>query len=94
VLKIVALITVCDCVQIQTCMQIRACVPLCHVVFKWLQPYFNVCGLIFYMCEGFSEPIANQLNYGMDIFDHEGHGSLTHTVIVCIVLKYVQKRLG
>jgi len=33
-----------------------------HVVFTWLKPYFKVCALIFYMCEGLSQAIANQLN--------------------------------
>ncbi len=32
------------------------------VVFTWLKPYFNARVLIFSMCEGSSQPIANQLN--------------------------------
>jgi len=59
--------------QIGACMQIR-------IVFTWLKPYFNIRALIFYVCEGSSQPIANFLfitkhakNYGISIFDYEGH---------------------
>jgi len=52
------------------------------IIFTWLKPYFIVCALIFYVCEGLSQPIANQLNmqkyYGINIFDYEGH-YLLHT---------------
>jgi len=43
------------------------------VVFKWPKPYFNVCALIFYMCEGSSQAIKDAKNYGINIFDYEGH---------------------
>ncbi len=33
-----------------------------RVIFTWLKTYFNVCALIFYMCEGSIQPTANQLN--------------------------------
>jgi len=32
-----------------------------HFFFTWLKLYFNVRDLIFYVCEGSSQPIANQL---------------------------------
>jgi len=47
-----------------------------RVVFTWLKPYFNISALIFYVCEGSSqtiEPIKLAKNYGIDIFDYEGH---------------------
>ncbi len=41
------------------------------------QAIFKDRVLIFYVCEGSSQPIANQLNmpknYGINIFDFEGH---------------------
>jgi len=33
-----------------------------HAIFTWLKLYFNVRVIIFYMCEGSSQPIANQLS--------------------------------
>jgi len=63
--KIVALITVPD--------SVRACA---HVFFMRLKPYFKVCALIFYVCEGSSQAIANQLNMQKIMvsifFDYEG----------------------
>jgi len=46
------------------------------VVFTWPKPYFNISALIFYVCEESSqptEPIKHAKNYGIDIFDYEGH---------------------
>jgi len=52
------------------------------VAFTWLKLYFNVCALIFYVCEGSSQSIPNQLNMQknnrINIFDYEGKRSLTH----------------
>ncbi len=31
---------------------------LCHVIYTWLKPYFNVLALIFYVCEGLCQIIA------------------------------------
>ncbi len=63
--------------QIRACVQIQADVPLCCVVLSFYKLYLSVCALIFYVCEGLSQPIANRLNmqknYGIDIFDYEGH---------------------
>jgi len=66
--KIVALITVhdseCECANT-------------HVIFSRLKPYFKVCALIFCMCEGSSQAIANHLNIQKIMvsifFDYEGH---------------------
>jgi len=33
-----------------------------YAIFTWLKPYFNIPSLIFYVCEGSSQPIENQLN--------------------------------
>ena len=41
---------------------VRAIYVQIRVVFTWLKLYFNVPALIFYVCEGLSQPIANQLN--------------------------------
>jgi len=60
-----------------------------HVILTWPKPeysllkqYFNVCALIFYMCEGLSQVILGarsfihvenmQKNFGINIFDYEG----------------------
>jgi hypothetical protein len=42
-------------------------------VFQWLKLYFNVRALIFYDCEGSSQPIEHAKKYGINIFDYEGH---------------------
>ncbi len=56
-----------------------------HAIFTWLKPYFNIRALIFYMCEGSSQPIANSIfitkhakNYGINNIDYEGH-NIWHT---------------
>jgi len=52
-----------------------------HIVYTWLKLYFNILALIFYKCEGSSqpiEPIKHAKNYVIDIFDYEGH-DLWHT---------------
>jgi len=55
-----------------------------HIVFTWLRLYFNIDAIIFYVCEGLSQPIANQLNmqtnYGNNIFWLWKPQSLTHKV--------------
>jgi len=61
--------------QIWACMQI----PLCCVVFTWFKLYFNICALIFYVCEGSKQPTANQLNI-QNIMPQ----SLTHIVEVSL----------
>ncbi len=40
------------------------------VIFIWLKPYFNICALIYYVCEGSRQPIANYL-----LHTHEDHST-------------------
>jgi len=51
--------------------------PPTLVIFMRLKPYFKVCALIFYVCEGSSQAIANQLNMQNIVvsifFDYERH---------------------
>ncbi len=86
--------------QIWLCMQMRAGTPLCHVVFTWLKPYFNVRALIFFMCEGSSQPIANQLNMQKimesifltmkaTIFDTHSINSISNKTYVCLCLGFL-----
>jgi len=60
------------------------------VIFTWLKPYLNAHALIFSVCEGSSQPIANQLNMQKNmvsifltisatIFDTYGSTSRTST---------------
>jgi len=57
-----------------------------HPIFIWLKLYFNIYALIFYLCEGLSQPIAKCKNYGINIFDYEGH-NLWHTRYKCNVFE-------
>ncbi len=61
---------------------VRANMGVC-IVFKWSKPYFNVCALILYVCEGSSQAITHAKNYGINIFEYKGH-DLWHTRYVCV----------
>jgi len=49
-----------------------------HVVFTWPKPYFNVCALIFYACEGSSQAIKHAKKIMVSIF--LTMKTLTHSV--------------
>ncbi len=57
--------------------KIVALITMHDVVFTRLKQYFKVCALIFYVCEGSSLAIANQLNIQKIMvsifFDYEVH---------------------